>query len=85
MAYTIDGAIAKILEGWGLVLTDVLAELARVKASFPDLNDRISAFEQWLISKVPNAEKLKNTLRGIAADLVSGASGVDADAWRGSV
>jgi hypothetical protein len=88
MAFVIGDVLAKILTGWGLNLAAVLAEAERIKAQFPDLAARIEALEAWLRTQVsPNLDPatIANTIRGIAADIVSGMSGVDSDAWRGSV
>jgi hypothetical protein len=88
VAFSVSEVLAKILQGWHLNLEAVLAEADRIKAQYPDLTDRINAFEDWLIAQVkPHLDpaKIANTLRGVAADIMSGMSGVDHDAWRGSV
>ena len=85
MAFTINDLLAKILSGWGLDLSKVLAQAEAVKAKYPDLTDRINAFEAWLSAQVPDSVSVANTIKGIAADIISGASGVDPKAWRASV
>jgi len=86
--FTIAEVIAQLLTGWGLNVAKVLAEAQRIRDQYPDLAPRIDAFEAWLrvkLDPVLDVEKFKNMIRGIATDIMTGLSGVDHDAWHGSV
>ena len=86
--YTIGEVIAKILEGWGIDVARIIAEAERIRQTFPDLDAQIGALEAVLmdiLAPVLDVEKFKNLIRGIAADIMTGLTGTDPDAWRGSV
>ena len=53
---------------------------------YPDLKERTDALASWLTATLVEAspeldpERMANTIKGIAADVVSGAAGVDPEA-----
>ena len=88
MPFALNDFFVKLLSGWGIAVDAALAEAERIKGQFPDLAPRIDAFEAWLREKAGPAldpVKMAGTLRGVATDIMSGVSGVDPGAWRGSV
>jgi hypothetical protein len=52
---------------------------------YPDLRERADAFASWLSATISEAEldpaTMKDTLWGIASDVVHGTAGVDPEAW----
>lgn len=69
----------------------ITAWLAAEGAQYPDLRTRTDALAAWLAKTLseaaPNLDPvaMKDSLWGIASDIVHGTSGVDPDAWRGGV
>lgn len=67
------------------------AWLAEKGAEYPDIKDRADALATYLhdtlteLAPELDPDKMRNTLIGIARDVVSGAAGVDHGAWHGMV
>lgn len=84
--------LVKFLSTWmsgvGLDHEAVKAKLAELAVQFPDLEQRTIEMAAWLeqaLAPVHDVEGMKNTILGIAQDLVHGTSGQDPNAWSGSV
>lgn len=77
----------------GLDIPDIsdqaAAWLKEKGAEYPDIKDRADALAVWLQQTIAEAnpelepEKMANTLKGIAQDIVSGTAGVDPGAHHG--
>lgn len=67
----------------------IAAWLAAEGVKYPDLRDRADALAAWisqtLQASIPNLDPvaMKDTLWGIASDIVHGTAGVDPGAWQG--
>jgi len=71
--------------------TKVVAWLENEAAKFPDLTARIKALEEWITAEleavIPQLvlSTMKNTIFGIATDIIHGTATVDPGAWKGMV
>lgn len=91
MGFDILTFLTKILGGLDVPGLDqkAAAWLTDKGAEYPDIKDRADALAAFLSDTLTelapelDPAKMRNTLIGIARDVVSGAAGVDHDAWRG--
>jgi hypothetical protein len=82
---TLASVFAQILTALGIDVKAVEDFLARSAAQFPDLKSRTDALAAFLESQVTNLPvNVAATLKGLAADIAAGVSGVDPNAWKGS-
>jgi hypothetical protein len=71
--------------------TRVLAWLKDAEAKYPDLRDRVDALVAWLTSTLAEVipalvlTSMKDTIWGIASDIIHGTAGVDPKSWEGGV
>lgn len=81
-----NDALKKLLEAVGVAPEKAIAELKELAAKYPEGAEREAAIEALITSyAVPALEGLPNTVAGIAKDISSGMTGVDPDAWAGSI
>jgi len=88
MAFTIAAAIEKALAGLEIDRGAALAQAEKLKAEYPDAAAWLEQYEGWLTAQLAPAldpASLAATLHGIAQDILSGMTGADPQAWRGSV
>lgn len=93
MAFDLLTFLGKFLSGFSVpdIGEKVQAWLEEKGAEYPDLKDRTAALAAWLEVTLADAEPeldpatAKNTLLGIASDIVHGVAGVDPGAWHGGV
>ena len=91
MAFDILKFLETIFAGFNVadIEAKVLAWLQDEGAKYPDLTDRINALAAWitqvLLEAAPSLvlSTMKNTIVGIAMDIVHGTAGVDPSAWTG--
>jgi hypothetical protein len=90
MSFTLKDLADKLLGGFGIggLVDKVLARLAELRTEYPDIAKQIDELEAFLVNEVRpylDVTQMTATLRGIATDLATGQTGVDKDAWSGSV
>ncbi len=84
--FTIAGAQAKILEGWGINLQAAQDAFDKIAAEFPDLAERERQFAEWVKTQLAPAldpATMLGTISGVVHDIVAGSAGVDPHAWQG--
>jgi hypothetical protein len=82
--------LVKILGGAGIagIEQSVIGKLTELTTAFPDLRDRTEALARWLgevLAPTMDVAAMRDTLWGIASDIVHGTAGSDPKAWTGSV
>lgn len=81
-----NDALKKLLEAVGVAPEKATAELKEIALKYPEGAERAAAIEALIAGyAVPALADLPNTIKGIAQDISSGMTGVDPDAWAGSV
>lgn len=83
--------LTRVLGGFGIpgIEETVLNWLHEKGDDYPDLRERTDALAIWLettlAESAPNLEPetMRNTLKGIAADVIYGNAGVDPKSWMG--
>lgn len=88
MLFDISKFIALWFVGAGIAEARVVAKLKELAAQIPDLRARIDALAAWIsttLAPTHNVNAMKDTIWGIASDLVHGTAGTDPDSWGGSV
>ena len=76
------------LAGIKLDQAAIQKKLDELAVQYPDAAERAKALATWLeqlLAPVTDVAALRNTLQGIAQDIVSGKAGVDPNAGAGSV
>jgi hypothetical protein len=82
----LNDALKKLLEAVGIAPEKAVAELKEIIVKFPEGSEREAAIEALIAGyAVPALADLPNTLSGIAKDIATGTTGVDPEAWAGSV
>lgn len=93
MGFDILTFLTKILGGLDVPGLDAKAAawLTEKGAEYPDIKDRADALAAYLhdtltqLAPELDPDKMRNTILGIARDIVSGDTGVDPGAWHGGV
>ena len=82
-----EDALKKLLEALGIPQEKAVAALKELAIKHPDEAERAQAIEDLIREYATPAldpAALKATVAGIAADISSGQTGFDPDAWAGS-
>lgn len=80
--------LRKMIEVLGISQEKAIAELKDFAAKHPDEAERAAAIEAFIRANASPAidpATLAATIAGIAKDVASGQTGIDPDAWAGSV
>jgi hypothetical protein len=82
--------LAAALGGFGVngIEAQAVAELKKIAASTPEIQDQINTLEKWITDKLApthDVARMRSTILGIATDIVHGTAGKDPSAWMGSV
>jgi len=88
MAFSIDETLKRILAELGIAEAAAIAKLEEVIKNYPDIAGQVGALRDLLLSLASGTldpAKIRNTLEGVAKDLLTGRTGVDPGAWTGSV
>ncbi len=88
MSFNLGTFLATWFAGIGIDAEAAKAKLAEIAAQYPDAELQIAALSSWLeiqLAPTHDVEGMRNTILGIARDIVQGTAGQDPSAWSGSV
>lgn len=82
--------LAAALGGFGVngIEAAAMAKLKEIAAGSPEFQDQINQLADWIslqLAPTHDVTKMRNTILGIATDIVYGTAGKDPSAWLGSV
>ena len=91
MAFDLLTFLSKVIGGLDMPNLEAKVQtwLDEKGSEYPDLKDRTEAHAAWISATLAEAEPeldpatMKNTILGVAADIVHGTAGVDPGAWQG--